>query len=81
MPLFSVAYVNRKRDGTKHRSKGTSQTLGCICVDNDPKSDGFLFYSPDFKSLIGSVDYTLDPIPPSSPTCGITYGGDVQLNL
>lgn len=81
MPLFSVAYVKRKRDGTTHRTKAMSQTLRCICVGNDPKSDGLLFYSPDFKSLIGSADYTLDPIPPSGPICNIPYDGGVQFDL
>ena len=81
MPLFSVAYVKRQRDGTTHRTKAMSQTLRCICVGNDPKSDGLLFYSPNFKSLIGSADYTLDPIPPSGPTCGIPYDGGVQFDL
>ena len=58
-----------------------SQTLRCICVGNDPKSDGLLFYSPEFKSLIGSADYTLDPVPPSGPICGIPYDGGVQFDL
>ena len=81
MPLFSVAYVKRKKDGTKHRSKAMSQTLRCICVGNDRKSDGLLFYYQDFKSLIGSADYTLDPIPPFGPACGIPYDGGVQFDL
>lgn len=58
-----------------------SQTLRCICVGNDPKSDGLLFYSPDFKNLIGSADYTLDPVPPSGTICGIPYDGGVQFDL
>ena len=44
-------------------------------MGNDPKSDGLLFYSPDFKSLIGSADYILDPVPPSGPVCNIPYDG------
>ena len=34
-----------------------------------------------FKSLIGSVDYTLDLILPSGLTYGIPYDGGVQFNL
>ena len=57
------------------------QTLRCTCVGSGPKSDGLLFYSSDFKSLIESGDYTLDSIPPSGLICGIDYGGGVHFDL
>ena len=52
-----------------------SQTLHCIYVEIDPKLDDLLFYSPDFKSLIGSIDYILDPIKSSGPIYDIPYDG------
>ena len=57
------------------------QTLRCICVGNDPKSDGWLFYSPELKSLIGSAEYTLDSIPLSGPICGLEYDGGIQFDF
>ena len=57
------------------------KTLRCIWVGNDPKSDGWLFYSPYFKSLIGSGDYALDPIPPLVHICGLEYDGGIQFDL
>ena len=81
IPLFSLAYVKRNRDGTTHRTKAMSQTLRCICVGNDSKSDGLLFFSPDFKSLIRSAYYALGPIPPSGPICNLSYDGGGGYNL
>ena len=45
-PIFSVAYVKRYKDGTKKRKKLKSQTIKCIVVGNDHKSDGRLFMYP-----------------------------------
>ena len=69
------------RDGPTHRTKAMSQSIRAICVGNDPKSDGLQFYSPDFSSLIGSVNHTLDHVPPSGPICGIPYDGGAQFDL
>ena len=70
-PMFSLAYVKRRKDGKKHRTKAMSQTIRCICVGNDHKSDGRLFYVPHSKGLIGSADYVLDPVPPFRSTLQI----------
>lgn len=79
MPMFLVAYIKRKRDGKKHRSKAMSQTIQGICMGNDPQSDGRLFYIPQYKSLVVSADYILDPI--SGPICNLEYDGGIQFNF
>ena len=48
---------------------------------NDSKSEGPFFYSPDFKSMIGSAEYTLNPTPPSGSTCEIPYDDGVMFGL
>ena len=80
-PMFSLANVKRRKDGKKHRGKIMSQTIQAICVGNDDKSDGRLFYIPHSKGLVGSADYVLDPVPPSGPLCNIEYDGGIHFNL
>ena len=48
---------------------------------NDQKLDRKLFYVPHTKSIIGLVDYDLDPSHPSGPVFGLTYDGGIQFNL
>ena len=81
IPLFSVAYVKRFRDGDAHRKAPYCQTIKAICVGNDSKSDGKLFYIPHTRSLIGSADFTLDPAPPSGPCFDLPYDGGINFNL
>ena len=45
------------------------------------KSDGKLFYVPHTKSIIGPVDYDLDPSHPSGPVFSLTYDGGIYFNL
>ena len=78
VPYFSVAYVKHYKDGTKKRKKLKSQTIKCIVVGNDHKSDGRLFYVPKTKHLIGSADYVIDHIPPAGPVFGLKYDGHVD---
>jgi len=81
LPLFSIAYVKRFRDGDTHRKSPYCQTIKGICVGNDSKSDGKLFYIPHTRSLIGSSDFTLDPAPPSGPCFDLPYDGGINFNL
>ena len=51
-----------------------------ICVGNDPKSDGLLFYFPNSIKIVGSADYHLDSTVPSGPVFGYSYGvGIIQV--
>ena len=47
----------------------------------DPKSDTKLFYVLHTKSIIGSVDYDLDPSHPSGSVFGLIYDGGIQFNF
>ena len=67
-PMFSIAYVKRFKDGKKCRMKGTSQSIKCIFVGKDYKSDGKLFYLPHTKSLARSADYKIYPNHLSGPS-------------
>ena len=79
LPLFSVAYV--KNYDSAPTSTLDSQTVPCILVGNDHKSDGRLFYNPHTKQLIGSSDYRLDTAHPSGPVFGMVYDGGLQFQL
>ena len=39
-----------------------------------------LFHVPHTKSIIGSVDYNLDPFHPFDLVFGLTYDGGIQFN-
>ena len=87
-PLTSVPYVKPARppsipftSGKKHRQKGHSQTLRAICIRNDTKSDGRLFYIPSSAQVISSADYVLDQMPPSGPLFKLEYDGCIDFNL
>ena len=43
-PMFSCAYIKQETEqGGRHKSKFKSQSLKCIIVGKDTKSDGFIF--------------------------------------
>ena len=44
VPMFSIRYIFRNRDGKKNRITADSHSIMGICVGNNPKSDGLLFY-------------------------------------
>ena len=81
LPLFSVAYIKWFRDGVVQRKFPYCQTIKAICVGNDSKSDGKLFYIPNTRSLIGSSDFILDPSPPSGPCFDLPYNSGINLNI
>ena len=58
-----------------------SQSVKCILVGNDNKSDGQLLYVPHTKSLIWSADYKLDPTHLSDPIFQLQYNGGIEFNL
>ena len=59
VPMYSLGYIRRNRDGNKQRATSDSQSIMGICVRNDTKSDGLLFYLPTSKRIVGSADYRL----------------------
>ena len=71
LPLFSAAYVKIYKSAEGNTF--TSQTVRCILVGNDEKSDGRLFYNPITKAVISSSDYVLNTTAPSGPLFHIPY--------
>ena len=81
VPMFSLVYIHRNRYGNKHRATSDSQSIMGICVGNDPKSDGLLFYLTTTRKLVVSEDYRLDPTVPYGPVFGYSYNGGIGFNL
>ena len=81
VPEFSFGYICRNRDGNKQRSTSDIQCIMGICVGNDPKSDGLLFYLPTSKKLVGSSEYRLDPTVPYGTVFVYSYDGGIGFNL
>ena len=79
--MFSLGYIRRNRGGKKQRATSDSQSIMGICVGNDPKSDGLLFYLPTTKTLVDSADYRMDPYVPYVPVFGYSYYGGISFNL
>ena len=79
--MFSLGYIRRNRDGNKSRATADSQYIMEICVGNNPKSNGLLFYLPTTKKLVGSAEYLLDPTVPYDPVFGYSYDGGIGFNL
>ena len=73
IPILSIAYVERFRARVKHRSKAISQSIKCILVGNNSKSDGQVLYVPNRRSILRSSDYKLDPTHPSGPIFQLNY--------
>ena len=79
--MFDITIEEHCCDVRKYHTNVISQTLQCICVGNNPTSDGLIFYCLDFKSLIGLANYDLNPVPPAYPICGLLDDDGVQFNL
>ena len=58
-----------------------SQSIKCILVGNDTKSDDQLFYVPHTRSILWSSDYKLDPTHPSGSMFQLNYNWGIQFNL
>eukprot|EP00957_Ditylum_brightwellii_P115685 8823999-Ditylum_brightwellii.AAC.1 len=81
IPMFCMSYVKHHCGSTIHCSTSDSQSTKCICVGQDIKSDGLLFYIPHTKQLISSSDYYLDPTIPSVPTFNLHYNDGIHFNF
>ena len=81
VPMISLGYIRKNRDGNKQWATADSQFITGICVGNDPKSDGILFYLPTTKKLVVSANYRLDLTVPSGLAFGYSYDGGIGFNL
>ena len=79
--MFSLGYIRRNQGGNKQRATSDSKSIMGICIGNDPKSDGLLFYLPTTKKIVGSEEYRLDLTVPSGPVFGYYYDGEIGFNL
>ena len=77
--MFSTAYVKVYKSAEGNTLE--TQTIPCILVGNDTKSDGRLFYNPETKQPLGSSDYRLDTSHPSGPMFNLTYNGGLNFHL
>ena len=80
LPQFSIAYLNRIRDGDTDRRSTDSHTIRAVLIGRDPKSAAFQFYHPGTKKTLTSDSFTIDDTLPSGPTFGLTYDGGLYFN-
>ena len=80
LPLFSVAYLTRYRDGNQKRQNMHSQTLRAILVGRDEKANAFKFFHPGTQRTIVSDRFRLDEVLTSGPTFGLNYDGGFYFN-
>ena len=80
-PIISIVYIKCLNDGKKRRLKGTLQNIKGVLVGNDPKLDGTPLYLPHTKSLVGSVDYKLNPSHPSGSSFSLNCDEGIHYSL
>ena len=80
LPLFSVSYLTRYRDGNKKRQNMHSQTIRAILVGRDEKADAFKFFHPGTQRTIVSDRFKIDEVLTSGPTFGLQYDGGFYFN-
>ena len=82
-PLFATSYIKQETcQGGQHKNKFCNQTLKCILVGADSKSDGLLFYHPYSKQVFTADDgYPLDTSLPTGLHFNLTYGSDFTFNI
>ena len=78
IPIFSVAYVRRKKDGKIKRGQFHAQAIKCIIVGQCQHSDSLLFYHPGSAQIFTSNDYSLDNKLPSGPQFNLRYDGGLD---
>eukprot|EP00957_Ditylum_brightwellii_P043662 3309601-Ditylum_brightwellii.AAC.1 len=81
VPMFILSYVKKSRDAKGYRATADSQSIKAICVGNNKKSNGLLFYLSSTQSLISSSEYMLNPTVLSGPAFNIYYNGWVGFDL
>ena len=81
VPMLSIGYIRRNWDGNKQRVTSNSKSITGICVGNNPKSDGLLFYLPTTQKLVVSADYRMYPTVTYGPVFGYYYDGGIGFNL
>eukprot|EP00957_Ditylum_brightwellii_P163014 12413261-Ditylum_brightwellii.AAC.1 len=81
VPMFSLAYIKCNRDASGFSATADSQSIKAICLGNDKKSGGLLFYLPMSKSIVSSSDYHLNPTILSGPIFNLHYDGCIGFDL
>ena len=81
VPMFSLGYIRIKWDGNKQWATDKNQSIMEICVGNDPRIDGLLFYIPTTHKIVVSADYRMDLTVPSGTVFGCSYDGGIGFNL
>ena len=81
VPMLSLGYICRNRDGNKQPATSDSQSIMGICDDNDTKSNELLFYLPTSKNMVGSAYYHLNPVVPFGHVFVYSYDGGIVFNL
>ena len=80
LPMFSVAYLSRHRDGNITRKNTHSHSIRAILVGRDPSSTSFLFYHPGTQKTLTSDTFTIDETLPSGPAFRLEYDGGLYFN-
>ena len=80
IPLFSVGYITKYKDGTISRSNIDSHSIRVILIGKDHKSNSLLFYHPPTKKIIASDTYRLDPTLSTGPVFHLEFDGGLHLN-
>ena len=81
-PMFSCAYIKKVTEqGGHHKSKFKSQSVKCIVVGKDNKSDAYIFYHPPSKQTLTCQDgYRFDTFGPSGPQHSEVFDGNFTFN-
>lgn len=78
-PLFSPYYVKVYESAEENNLK--TQTIPCILVGNNDKSDGTLFYNPKTISILASSDFVISSGSPSGPLFQLDYDEPTEYTL
>jgi hypothetical protein len=62
--MFGLAAVCREKIGNLQLGKFETQSIPMIAVGRCPNSNGLQFYNPENGSLVSSIDYNFNFIPP-----------------
>ena len=80
IPLFSVGYITKYKDGTTSRCNIDSHSTRVILIGKGHKSNSLLFYHPPTKKIIASDTYRIDDTLPTGPVFHLEFDGGLHLN-
>ena len=82
LPLFSISYFHRKKDGSIIRSRNQAHTMDGIAVCQSPTSNSLLVHNLSNKKLYEPDVYELDPNRiPDAIYPSIKYDGGIFCSL